>query len=62
MKYALNAKFIQPEWKGKLLVTGNEPIIEWNNWGDWIWGVDVRSCNGKNMLGIALMEIRDKLK
>jgi len=34
MRKALIAKFNKTEWKQKLLDTGNEPIIEWNNWND----------------------------
>lgn len=62
MMKALEAKFSQQYWKEKLLATGDEPIIEWNNWSDRIWGVDVRDCKGQNLLGKALMEIRTKLK
>lgn len=62
MKKGLLAKFSQPLWKSQLLETGDEMIIEWNNWGDRIWGVDVRDNKGQNLLGKALMEIRKQLK
>jgi len=39
MRKALDIKFRLPEWKEKLLATGNDKIIEWNNWGDKFWGV-----------------------
>lgn len=59
MKKGLCAKFKDiPEWGGKLLATGNDMIIEWNNWGDKKWGVTIDDCKGKNLLGKALMEIR----
>lgn len=44
----------------KLISTGDEELIEGNNWNDTYWGV----CNGKgrNMLGKTLMKIRKELK
>lgn len=62
MKTALRVKFNKPEWKEKLLLTGTDTIIEWNNWNDKVWGVSIFDCEGKNLLGKALMEIRDELK
>ena len=62
MKQALLAKFSIPIWKEKLLATGDEVLIEWNNWGDRIWGVAVVDNMGKNLLGIALMEVREQLR
>ncbi len=43
-----------------LLDTGDEELIEGNDWGDTYWGV----CNGvgKNMLGKILMKIREELR
>lgn len=55
------AKFTQnPELKEKLLLTGDEELIEGNTWHDTYWGV----CNrrGKNKLGKILMRIREELK
>lgn len=62
MKTALRAKFALPEWKEQLLNTGDSVIIEWNNWNDKIWGVDIDDNLGKNLLGLALMEIREEIK
>lgn len=62
MKKALWAKWSKPEYREALLETGDEMIIEWNNWGDRTWGVDIRDNKGKNWLGQALMEIREELK
>ena len=62
IKTALRAKFNIPEWKEQLLATGNSTIIEWNNWKDKVWGVTIDDNEGKNLLGIALMEIREELK
>lgn len=61
MKQALMAKFQQDRWRKALLSTGTEPIIEWNNWGDQIWGVTLDGI-GENRLGLLLMAIREKLQ
>lgn len=52
------------ELAGKLLATGDSALVEANTWHDNYWG----SCNclrcgsqGKNMLGISLMAVRDEL-
>ena len=44
----------------KLLLTGNEELVEGNTWGDRIWG----KCNGKgqNNLGKILMRVREELR
>lgn len=55
------AKFMQnPDLGEKLVATGNKTLIEGNTWGDTEWGI----CNGegKNLLGIILMHIREKIK
>ena len=55
------AKFTQnPELKEKLLLTGDEELIEGNTWHDTYWGV----CNrrGKNKLGKILMRVREELR
>ena len=57
----LYAKFSQnSELKNILLKTGSESIVE-NTSSDYYWGCGTNG-SGKNMLGIILMEIRDKLK
>lgn len=61
MLRALQAKFSLPEWQQKLLATGTEPIIEWNNWRDKIWGV-TQDGVGENRLGVMLMKIRNQLQ
>ncbi len=55
------AKFTQnPALGQQLLATGDEELIEGNNWGDRIWG----QVNGKgqNHLGKILMRVRDELR
>ena len=57
MREVLICKFSQnPELKEKLIATGNEELIEGNNWNDRFWGV----CRGvgQNHLGKLLMDIR----
>lgn len=48
-----------PDLKRRLLETGNEELVEGNDWGDTYWGV----CDGKgeNHLGKILMRIRSEL-
>ena len=48
-------------WAEKLL-KAEEPIIEWNNWGDTFWGVDKITGNGQNHLGKLLMLIKKELE
>jgi len=62
MLVGLRVKFALPEWRDKLLATGDETIIEWNNWNDNIWGVPISSCIGYNLLGKALMQVRKEIK
>ena len=54
------AKFTQhPELAEKLLATGEEELIEGNDWGDRIWGAV--NGQGQNNLGKILMRIRGEL-
>ena len=56
----LVAKFTQnAELREKLIATGNEELVEGNDWNDKYWGV----CNGvgKNQLGKTLMRIRSEM-
>lgn len=61
MKRALDAKFSQSPWYEALMVTGDNMIIEWNNWGDRYWGVTEDGV-GKNRLGALLMQVREEHK
>lgn len=70
MVQALEAKFTDPELRQILLDTGDRIIVEASPY-DRIWGVglsenddDLYAGNwkGQNLLGKALMEVRDKLK
>lgn len=60
MYHIVKAKFEQNEdLKQKLIETGNEELIESNNWHDHYWGV----CQGRgnNKLGKILMRVRQEL-
>lgn len=60
MREIIEAKFrAHPTLAGRLLATGNAMLIEGNTWQDRFWGV--YKGQGKNYLGILLMELRDKL-
>ena len=59
MREIVEVKFIQnKEIRDKLIKTYPSDLIEENTWNDRTWGV----CKGKgkNLLGIILMEVRDK--
>lgn len=60
MKDLLDQKFRKPDFADLLLATGDQKIVEGNNWGDTFWGI----CNGKgaNHLGCMIQEIRADLK
>ena len=61
MKDALKAKFTQHEdLKCLLLSTGNRELIE-NAKDDYQWGCG-KDGTGKNLLGKALMEVREEIK
>jgi ribA/ribD-fused uncharacterized protein len=45
-----------------LLDTGDEKLQEGNLWHDTFWGVDLRTGEGKNLLGIILMQIRHEIQ
>ena len=65
MDQVLAAKFGDPELADRLLTTRPHTLVEGNTWHDQFWG----DCHcgrcpgaGENMLGFALMELRDTLR
>ena len=60
METLVRRKFEIPELRNKLLMTGDQDLIEGNWWGDTFWGV----CRGKgeNHLGKILMKIREEIR
>ena len=60
MREVLIAKFKDKELTKKLCNTGNEELINMNQFRDEYWGVTTRG--GRNKLGEMLMEIRAELQ
>ena len=60
MRKVLIAKFKDEELAKKLCNTGNEELINMNQFRDEYWGVTTRG--GRNKLGEMLMEIRAELQ
>lgn len=54
----LRAKFRKRQWRELLDATGDDEIVEFNNWNDSFWGADYKTGNGSNFLGLMLMKIR----
>ena len=62
MEEVVRAKFTQnPELAKKLVETGEAQLMEGNNWHDTYWGVDSKTLEGENHLGVILMKIRAEL-
>lgn len=64
METVVKRKFIaNPDLSNMLFATGEQELVEGNDWGDRFWGVDpVGSDNGENQLGKILMHVRTTLK
>jgi predicted NAD-dependent protein-ADP-ribosyltransferase YbiA (DUF1768 family) len=63
MYEGLKLKFApDTQWYTKLMSTGDEEIVEWNNWNDKYWGKDIRTKQGENHLGLLLMKLRSELR
>jgi len=61
MREVVWAKFMQnPALAAKLLATGERHLEETNWWGDKFWGVS--GGEGKNVLGLILMDTRARLR
>ena len=62
MEYALRIKFVPgTSWYTKLMATGNEEIVELNNWNDVYWGSTLDG-RGENHLGKLLIKLREEYK
>lgn len=55
LKYSQNS-----DLKRKLIETDDLILVEYNTWGDTIWGVDNRKGGGENRLGQILMNLRTR--
>ena len=58
----LEQKFRDPVLATKLVATGDVLLVEGNTWGDTFWGMDLRTGKGQNLLGKALMQLRNELR
>lgn len=65
MEQVLAAKFSDADLAAQLVATYPHVLVEGNTWHDQFWG-DCRCgrCpgDGDNMLGVALMQLRDELR
>ena len=60
MEAALRVKFAKgTSWHTKLMESGTEEIVEWNNWGDTFFGKTLEG-KGENHLGKLLMRLRSE--
>lgn len=55
-------KFEDPYLRTLLLNTGDAYLTEGNTWNDKYWGVDIRTGEGENHLGMILMRVRGELR
>lgn len=65
MRKCLVAKFSHGYLASKLVATGDDELVEGNNWHDMFWGkcfCPSHNGSGRNELGIMLMQIRKDLK
>lgn len=62
MRLSLAAKFSDPGLACRLVATGETTLVEYNTWGDRLWGVDTKTRVGQNRLGGLLMELRARLR
>lgn len=62
MRRSLAAKFSDPGLAYRLISTGETVLVEYNSWGDRLWGVDAKTRVGQNRLGGLLMELRARLR
>jgi len=60
MTFIVREKFKNQDLRDKLISTGDQELVEGNNWNDTFWGV----CKGKgqNQLGKILVQIREEIK
>lgn len=63
MEYGLRRKWGPgTTWNARLLATGDDEIVEYNNWRDTYWGWDLTLMRGENHLGRLLMRLRKEYR
>lgn len=58
MGQCLSLKFNEEPYRTLLENTGGQEIEEGNTWGDTFWGIDLKTGEGENNLGMIIMKIR----
>lgn len=61
MVWLLIEKFSIKEFRSKLLLTKWKKLVEWNDWWDIYWWIDINSNEWINILWRILMILRDKI-
>jgi ribA/ribD-fused uncharacterized protein len=61
MEDLVRQKFSNPALATRLLGTGEVVLEEGNTWSDKFWGVDARTGEGENHLGLILLRVRNDL-
>lgn len=67
MKYDVMLEILRSKFRGgdmqyRLLLTCDAELVEGNWWGDKIWGVCLKTGEGQNLLGKALMQVRKEIQ
>lgn len=68
MKYAVMHEILMDKFernaiiRQKLIDTGDQQLVEGNWWGDKIWGICLKTNQGQNHLGEALMTVRTHMQ
>jgi ribA/ribD-fused uncharacterized protein len=68
MKFAIMHEILMDKFernaiiRQKLIDTGDQQLVEGNWWGDKIWGVCLKTNQGQNHLGRALMTVRTHMQ
>lgn len=68
MKFAIMHEILMDKFernpiiRQKLIDTGDQQLVEGNWWGDKIWGVCLKTNQGQNHLGQALMTVRTHMQ
>lgn len=60
MLFGVREKFKDEDLRQMLLDTGDQELVEGNNWGDKFWGVS--AGEGQNNLGKILMKVRKEIR
>lgn len=62
MTELVRQKFQNEPFRSLLVATSSSEIEEGNSWGETFWGVDCKTGQDGNELGVILMKIRKELQ